>query len=234
MKIEIRKFLNRIFAPVFLTHIRLKAALEWMLIPLAVDRVKCLDVVCGDRPYEYLFVRGGYAGIDVEYSGRPLSMKQPDQFYDGNEFPFSCDTFDMVISTQVLEHVVSPLGGVLKEMARVCKSGGEVVISFPFVYQEHEVPFDYFRFTRFGIAELLSKAGLSVDTIKRDSSSLDTVAILVNVYIMHNLVPRIRGFGRLYAFLFCLPIQLIAKLLSNILPDRGQLYPNLVVYAKKT
>ncbi len=233
MKIAIKNYLSWAFDPVFLTHLRLKAALESTIIPLAVDEISCLDVGCGDRPYEYLFERGSYTGIDVEDSGRPLSMKQPDYFYDGNAFPFPDDSFDMVISTQVLEHVPDPLV-MLSEMARVCKHGGGVVISLPFVYQEHEEPFDYFRFTRFGITELLFKAGLKIETIKRDSSALEAIAILINVYIIHNLVPGVRGFGRLYALFFCLPIQLLAIVLSKILPDKGQLYLNLVVYAKKT
>lgn len=203
-----------------------------MIVPLVVDGVRCLDVGCGDRPYEYLFECGSYTGIDVKDSGRPLDMKQPDHFYDGNEFPFQDDSFDMVISTQVLEHVPDPLV-MLKEMARVCKPGGGVVISLPFVYQEHEEPFDYFRFTRFGITELIEKAGLRVETIKKDSSALETIAILINVYIIHNLVPRLRGFGRLYALFICFPIQMLAMALSRVLPDQGQLYLNLVVYARK-
>jgi len=228
----VRKYLGNIFDPIFLTRIRLRAALESTIIPLAVDGARCLDVGCGDRPYEHLFERGSYTGIDVKDSGRPLSMKQPDYFYDGNEFPFPNDSFDMVLSTQVLEHVPNPLT-MLKEMARVCKHEGGIVISLPFVYQEHEEPVDYFRFTRFGIAELLSKAGLKIETVKRDSSALETIAILTNVYIIHNLVPRVRGAGRLYALLFCLPIQLLAMVLSKIFPDKGQLYLNLIVYAKK-
>lgn len=229
---NVKKYLNRIFDPVFLTQIRLKAALESTITPLAVDGVRCLDVGCGDRPYEYLFTHGSYTGIDVKDSGRPINMKQPDHFYDGNVFPFQNDSFDMVISTQVLEHVPDPLA-MLKEMARVCKPGGGVVISLPFVYQEHEEPFDYFRFTRFGIEELLNKSGLRIETIIKDSSALETIAILINVYIIHNLVPRVRGFGCLYSLLFCFPIQLLAMIFSKILPDKGQLYLNLVVHAKK-
>lgn len=228
----VKKYLNRIFDPVFLTQIRLNAALKSTITPLAIDGVRCLDVGCGNRPYEYLFARGSYTGIDVEYSGRPLNMKQPDHFYDGNVLPFQNDSFDMVISTQVLEHVPNPLS-MLKEMARVCKPEGVMVISLPFVYQEHEEPFDYFRFTRFGIAELLNKAGLRIETMKRDSGALETIAILANVYIIHNLVPGVRGFGHLFALFICLPIQLLAMILSKILPDQGQLYLNLVVHARK-
>lgn len=228
----VKKYLNRIFYPVFLPQIRLKAALESTITPLAVDGVRCLDVGCGDRPYEYLFTHGSYTGIDVMDSGRPINMKQSDHFYDGNVFPFQNDSFDMVISPQVLEHVPDPLV-MLKEMARVCKPGGGVVISLPFVYQEHEEPFDYFRFTRFGIEELLGKAGLRVETMKRDSGALEVIAILANVYVAHILVLGIRGFGRLYALLFCFPIQLFAMIFRKFSPTKASFISILLFMPRK-
>ncbi len=228
----IKKLGGRIFDPIFLTQIRLRAALESEITPMAVAGVRCLDVGCGDRPYAHLFQSGSYTGVDVKDSGRPLSMKLPDQFYDGNTLPFSNDSFDLVLSTQVLEHVPNPCD-FLKEVARVCKPEGIVVISLPFVYPEHEEPHDFFRFTQYGIEELLSKAGLTVEAIRRDSSSLETVAILINIYIVQNLVPNIRGFGRLYSALLCFPIQVAAMIASSILPDTGRLYLNLVVSARK-
>lgn len=233
MGVVFKKYFRLFFDPIFLTRIRLKTALESTIIPLIFSGIKCLDVGCGDRPYENLFEHGSYVGIDIENSGRPMGLKKPDYFYDGNKIPFPDDSFDLVISTQVLEHTPNPLA-ILNEMARICKPGGGVVVSLPFVYQEHEEPFDFFRFSRFGIADLLEKTGLKIQTIKRDSSALEAIAILINVYIIHNLVPKVRGLRPLYALFFCFPIQLLAMILSKILPDKGQLYLNVVVQAKKT
>lgn len=229
---RLSKFLNLMTNPIFITIIRLREALESTIEPLAIPGITCLDVGCGDRPYEYLFNDGKYTGIDIEDSGRPINMKKPDYFYNGTNFQFSDEEFDMVICTQVLEHVPDPLL-LIKEMARVCKRGGAVIISLPFVYPEHEQPFDYFRFTRFGITELLEKAGMKVELMKRDSSTIETLAVLTNVYIVTNLTPGIRGIGRIYSLLVCFPIQLIALILSKILPDKGHLYLNLVIHARK-
>jgi SAM-dependent methyltransferase len=228
----IKSLFLMIFDPVFLTNIRLKMALEAAIKPLATKGVRCLDIGCGNRPYEYLFQAGHYVGVDVESSGRPFDMKQPDYFYDGVTLPLQDNSFDMVMSTQVLEHVPDP-SAFITEMARVCKRGGAAIVSLPFVYQQHEEPYDYFRFTQFGIEELLKNAGLKIETIKKDSSALEAIAILINVYVIHNLVPNIRGFSRLYALFICFPLQVIAIVLSKILPDGGQLYLNLVVCAKK-
>lgn len=221
-----------ILSPIFLTKTRLREAIESTIKPFVISGITCLDVGCGDRPYEHLFSGGSYTGIDIKESGRILGIKRPDLFYDGKIIPFEENTFDLIISTQVLEHVPDPLG-MLKEMARVCKPGGGVLISVPFVYPEHEEPFDYFRFTRFGIADLLAKAGLKTETMVRDSSAVETIAILINVYLLHNLLPKIRGMSRVFTILACFPIQVFAILLSKIVPDSRQLYLNLVVYSKK-
>jgi len=226
------KLTNWIFNPVYLVQNRVAKSLVDAISALSLENACCLDVGCGNRPYEYLFERGTYTGIDVASSGRPMSMKTPDSFYDGVNIPFDENSFDIVIATQVLEHVPNPLG-LLIEMGRVCRMSGAIVVSLPFVYPEHEEPYDYFRFTRFGITELMSNAGLEVIAMKRDSGALDTIAILLNLYIINNCVPKIKGFGRLYSMLFCFPIQILAMLLSKLFPDQGGLYLNLVVTAKK-
>ena len=117
------KYFGLISNPIFITVFRLREALESTIKPLDISGLSCLDVGCGDRPYEYLFKDGKYTGIDVEDSGRPINMKKPDHFYNGTHFPFQDEEFDMVICTQVLEHVPDPLL-LLMEMTRVCKRGG--------------------------------------------------------------------------------------------------------------
>jgi SAM-dependent methyltransferase len=228
----IKYYASILIDPVFLTRHRLRRALLRTLIPLDRIGLKCLDVGCGSRPYEGIFINGCYEGVDVQSSGRPLSMKMPDKFYDGATLPYAENSFDLVMSTQVLEHVPDPLA-LIFEMVRVCKNGGEVVLSLPFVYPEHEQPYDYLRFTSYGVAELLERAGLKVIQIKRDSSAIETLAVLLNVYMVNNFIPPWRGIGRLFALLFCFPVQLLVLMISKFLPDNGTLYLNLVVHARK-
>lgn len=199
---------------------------------MANNNSSWLDVGCGDRPYEYLFKNGKYTGIDIEDSGRPKTMKNPDYFYDGKNIPFENEKFDFILCTQVLEHVPNP-SLLINEMKRVCKTGGGIIITLPFVYPEHEQPYDFFRFTRFGIIKLLEDNDLEVIDIKQDSTAIETIAILINVYIITNLAPKTKGSGRIISTLFCFPIQLIALILSSILPNKSDLYLNLVVHARK-
>ena len=110
---------------------------------------------------------------------------------------------------------------------------GGVIISLPFVYQEHEQPFDYFRFTSFGITELIENAGMNVVSRRKDPTSIEALAILLNVYIVKNFIPCNRLTGYIFTLLLCFPIQLISLVLSRFLPDNGEIYLNLVIHAKK-
>lgn len=222
-----------LFNPVWISERRLRTQVEAAIGATRLSpSERWLDVGCGLRPYESCFPAGSYVGVDIEVSGRDADLKAPDHYYDGRTLPFSADNFDGIISTQVLEHVPDPRG-LLAEMHRVIKPGGALIISLPFVWQEHEEPYDFFRFSRFGIADLLERTGFEVDSIAKDTGAIETLAMTLNVYITHNLVPPVRGFGHLVTAAVCFPVQLVAMVLQRVLPDQRQLYLNLVVQAKK-
>lgn len=193
---------------------------------------KWLDVGCGLRPYESSFPQGVYIGVDIEVSGRNAELKAPDHYYDGRILPFPDESFEGVICTQVLEHVPDP-GLLLAEMYRVLKPGGRLIMSLPFVWQEHEAPYDFFRYTRFGATSLLNRAGFEVSDLIKNTGTIEALAVLVNSYIVHNLVPPIRGAGSLIVLTVCFPIQLVAKILQKILPDNNNFYINIIISAKK-
>ncbi len=73
-------------------------------------------------------------------------------------------TFDVVLAEQVLEHVVDPIHA-LKNMVSLCKPGGLVIVTTPFLIKKHEIPKDYWRFTEDGIRLLLEKVGLEEELI---------------------------------------------------------------------
>ncbi len=69
-------------------------------------------------------------------------------FYDGNHFPFNDATYDVVVSNQVLEYVFNP-DEFLNEIFRILKPEGKVLLSVPFVWDEHLQPLDYARYSSF-------------------------------------------------------------------------------------
>lgn len=60
-------------------------------------------------------------------------------------------------------------------MARVCKPGGVIVLPFPFLYNEHGMPYDFQRFTIHGVARLFP---YEIRVLERQGGFGSTVVIL--------------------------------------------------------
>lgn len=78
------------------------------------------------------------------------------------------ERFDVVICEQVLEHVVDPIAAT-RNLRALCRPGGRVLVSTPFLVRVHELPAfgmrDYWRFTPRGLATLLENAGLEIESV---------------------------------------------------------------------
>lgn len=141
-----------------------------------------LDLGCGQRPWHALFGRARCLGVDISTEGA-----RPDLLAGGHALPFAAGQFDLVFSSQVLEHVPDD-AAVLAECARVLRTGGELVLSVPFYWPLHEEPHDHRRFTSHGLQRALPAAGFEVVDIMADSGSLTMV-----VAAALELLPRRRG-----------------------------------------
>jgi SAM-dependent methyltransferase len=176
-----------------------RAAVDWMdlegssvveslrrVAPRAHGRL--LDVGCGDKPYEHIFLPfvDSYLGIEHEatYAITDAGARghKADLLYDGMRLPFEDRSFDTVLSIQVLEHTPRP-GELLCEMARVLRDDGVLVVSVPFSFRLHEEPHDYFRFTPHVMRELGRSAGLEMEEIVPRGSLWSVVGHKLNSYL---------------------------------------------------
>lgn len=82
------------------------------------------------------------------------SRHNPDILGDICTHDFKCQTFDIVVASEVIEHLHSPHLGV-QNIHRCLCDGGRLILSTPFILPVHDQPCDYFRFTRYGLAFLL-------------------------------------------------------------------------------
>jgi SAM-dependent methyltransferase len=73
---------------------------------------------------------------------------------DAYRLPFVDDAFEVVVCAEVLEHTHTPELA-LRELRRVLKPGGKLLLTSPFAFPIHYAPTDYYRFTRFGLMHLL-------------------------------------------------------------------------------
>jgi SAM-dependent methyltransferase len=139
------------------------------------EGARILDVGAGVMPYYPLFadLASEYVGNDVE--SRPgLTSVSPIEALD---LPDA--TFDVVLCTQVLEHVRHPQRA-LGEIARVLKPGGHLLLTTHGVYPHHPDPGDYWRWTQQGFEAMFEDAdGLELVELQPLVGSAATLAMLM-------------------------------------------------------
>ena len=119
-----------------------------------------LDLGCGRKPYRpWLAPHVSYIGVDVDPRG-----SDPDVVGLGTAIPFRDACFDTVLCLEVIEHVPDPFGA-LHEIARVLRAGGRLILSTPQSWRLHEAPYDYYRYTRYGLERLAVASGLEVEQL---------------------------------------------------------------------
>jgi SAM-dependent methyltransferase len=138
-----------------------------------------LDVGCGNRPYQRFFAHCEYVGIDVETSGRKTADKEADRFYDGENIPFPDGHFHIILCTQVFEHCRNP-DKLMRDIHRVLKPEGRLFFSVPFLWGEHEVPYDFRRYTSFGSKKFLEENGFRIHKQVKADEGVDAIRTLVN------------------------------------------------------
>jgi glycogen(starch) synthase len=114
---------------------------------------------------------------------------RPEVCADLHHLPFSEGVFDAVFSIAVLEHCRRPWL-VMRELRRVVRPGGHLLLSFPFMQPAHPNPDDYFRFTAEGMRELALDAGFVVLETGPDNSTQQTIAWMLWELLRHH--PRHR------------------------------------------
>lgn len=205
----------------------------YILIKKYADYVagNVLDVGCGDKPYMHLFNKAKeYDGLEIESSVHPST--KADFFYDGTHFPFPNNVYDTIITNQVLEHVFTP-DEFLEEIYRVLKPGGSLILTVPFIWDEHEQPYDYARYSSFGLKSLLEKNGFDIIVQEKTSPNIATIFQILNTYIQKiiSVFPK-----PVCIVLYCFttfPLSLTGLLLGFILPNNKDLYLDNFVVAKR-
>jgi SAM-dependent methyltransferase len=135
---------------------------------------RVLDAGAGDAPYRKLFSHAEYETADF-LAVKGKKYREPDYVCDLAKIPVEDERFDHVLLTQVLEHLPEP-ATVLAELNRVLKPGGTLWLTAPLFYAEHERPYDFYRYTRYGLAHLLESAGFAVREVEWMEGYLGTLS----------------------------------------------------------
>ncbi len=130
---------------------------EWLARHRHLVRGRLLDSGCGNQPY-----RGWYEPlVDEVVTLDAAPADGVDVLGFADRLPFADQSFDTVLVTEVLEHVENAERAV-GEIFRILRPGGHALITVPYFYPTHEAPYDYRRFTHFGLTDLLRRNDFDV------------------------------------------------------------------------
>ena len=121
-----------------------------------------LDAGAGSAPYKPLFKHAHYESADFEQVDKPYARST--YVCDLKEIPVENERFNYVVFNQVMEHLPEP-SLVLAELNRVLKPGGKMIYTGPLFYEEHEQPYDFYRYTQYGLRHLFDSADFEVERL---------------------------------------------------------------------
>jgi SAM-dependent methyltransferase len=192
---------------------------------------RTLDIGCGIKPYQNLFYSTEYVGLEID-TQENHKHKSADYYYDGHRFPFENEYFDAAVSSQVFEHVFNP-DEFLSEAHRVLKEDGVLLLTVPFIWDEHEPPFDFGRYSSFGIRHLLEKNGFTVLLQRKSTDGVRVIFQLFNVYLYKRTVTRSSLLNAVFTLFLMAPFNILGEILGRLLPKNPDLYLDNIVLARK-
>jgi SAM-dependent methyltransferase len=140
--------------------------------------------------------------------------------------PFSDASIDVVLCTQVLEHIPEPMA-VLAEIRRVLKPGGTLLLSVPSIFPQHGSPGDYWRYMPQGLQWILRD--FRHVTVQGEAGTIPSIFLVLNVYLQLLASPR-PWLVRLLQWTIC-PLNNLAGLLAGKIYRGDQFASNYFVVA---
>ncbi len=192
---------------------------------------RVLDIGCGQKPYQLLCNATEYIGLEVD-TPENRENKKADFFYDGKLMPFQNSNFDSLITNQVFEHVFNP-NDFLRELNRVVKTNGLLLMTVPFVWDEHEQPYDYARYSSFGLKYILNEYGFEIIEHKKSNGGIEVVFQLLNAYFYKITATKNTFINLLVMLVLMAPVNIIGLILSKALPKNNDLYLDNIILARK-
>lgn len=178
---------------------------------------RVLDAGSGDQRYKRLFAAHLYESADFEQVNKLYAKST--YVCDLASIPVADATYDAIVFTQVMEHLKDP-SLVLRELHRVAKDGCQLFYSAPLCAEEHEIPYDFYRYTQFGIRHLFTQAGFQVEEIRW----LEGFAATASYHLrrIHRGIPRSPaalggGFHAWAVVLLSFPLKPMLQLLTRSL-----------------
>jgi SAM-dependent methyltransferase len=180
---------------------------------------RVLDAGAGEGQYAGHFARQKYCGVDLAVGDAGWDYSKLHAVVDLGALPFGDGVFDAALHIVTIEHLPEP-GRALAEMARTLKPGGRLLVAAPHEWEVHQAPHDYFRYTRYGLAYLLERAGLETVEIRPAGGYFRLLARrLLNG--LQFFTGGVRWLGFIPAAILLVPPAMILPLLDGLDRERN-------------
>lgn len=130
--------------------------------------LRTLDIGAQNGPYAAFFPRRIALDIKKGVGVRIIGDAQALGIVDAS--------FDVVLCTEVLEHLPEPQRAI-DEIYRVLVPGGQLLLTTRFLFPIHDAPHDYFRFTKYGLRHLLRR--FEIIELQEETDAVGTLAVLL-------------------------------------------------------
>jgi SAM-dependent methyltransferase len=192
------------------------------------ESLTLLDYGAGSSPYRSLFPHSQYRRADIssklsvesvqDEAVRDESYPEPDCIIlpDGR-VPHESNTVDLILSTQVLEHVRDPKT-YLSECFRLLKPAGRLFLTTHGSWHDHDDPNDFWRWTADGLKYDLEKIGFTVLSVKKLTTGPRAVLWFMQRHLLTHSLSRKTFFGLCHWLCRLVPSPWIHKQADRLYP----------------
>lgn len=165
-----------------------------------------------------------YESLDI------IDNSSIDYQQDIRDMKLDSETYDTVFCRNVLEHIKNPREA-LKEIARILKKDGKVIITVPHLAYLHNEPGDYYRFTKYGIKHLIEETDMEIIEIKEAGGLFSFLGYIFSTGFL-GLTYHIPIISDI-AYYLNYPLQILALKLDKITKNKRFLPLNYILVAEK-
>ncbi len=142
------------------------------------------DVGCGAKPFAAMLKGKVKSHIGVDIADGFYDPSTIDLVGSAYSIPVEDGTADAVVLSEVLEHLERPRDAI-KDAARALREDGLLFLSFPFFYPVHAEPYDFFRYTEYGIKGMLAERNFEILELGRIGGFWYSAGFFAGVYLQH-------------------------------------------------
>lgn len=194
-------------------------------------RGNLLDVGCGNRPYYDILAPKvtSYIGLDIPLKYKRVEKKRKiDKIGSALNIPYPDNHFYTAVSFQVLEHIPKPKR-FFDEAYRVLKYNGHLILTTNLNWFIHEEPYDFYRFTKYGLSFLARNSGFKIVYIKPQYGFWAMIGQRLSMYLS-SLAPN--KIIKACLLPLCSIIQFLFLILDKLHCDEKETL-NYIMVAKK-